>query len=290
MQKESDSKDKKALAENAMIFNSYESERIPQYYCVDNAGYQSCSSGYYIKRRDYDTYLLLLTTSGQGKLQYHGKKYELNSGSLLFINCNDPHTYHTVSSEPWQMTWIHFIGNATAAFYKQIYTNSGPVIALSSYVAQFVNETILSIIRSKQNCDYLFDYESSDLLSSLMHKLIMHIVAPTADKGQLYVAEAIDYIRANYKKDISLSDIADAVHLSKYYFSTQFKTITGFSPYDYLVRHRIAKSKSLLATSDDTISAIAAKVGFNSTSNYISTFKQYENTTPLKYRKNKMTK
>ncbi|MCY7527885.1 helix-turn-helix transcriptional regulator, partial [Bacillus pumilus] len=49
--------------------------------------------------------------------------------------------------------------------------------------------------------------------------------------------------------------------------------------------YRVQQSLILLQETDFNITEIAYKVGFNSTSYFISMFKRIKNTTPLAYRK-----
>jgi len=98
------------------------------------------------------------------------------------------------------------------------------------------------------------------------------------------VDNIIAYIEKNYATDISLEDMAAVACSSKYHFCRNFKKITGYGPYEYLVKYRINKAKSLLKETDISVGEIAEYVGFGSTSNFIQTFKKLEGLTPLKYR------
>ena len=268
------------------VFHSFEPTLAAQYYCVDNAGWQSCALGYRISRKDTNSFLLMTTTAGRGRLEHGGAVYDITPDTLVFLDCMEKHTYYTRSQEPWQTVWLHFTGAVSQAFYSQLCGRDGPVLRLGSTMARLVESTIEDIVRLKQNGEYLFDIMASDAISGLLHKMVLRSSAPVISKEHAYVTDAIDYIRANYQNDITLGDIAAAVHLSKYYFSKQFKVFTGFSPYDYLIRHRIGQAKMLLATTSQPVSAIARMVGFNSATNFISAFRTYENTTPLQYQKN----
>lgn len=98
------------------------------------------------------------------------------------------------------------------------------------------------------------------------------------------IETAKNFITANYDKNISIKDIAGAVHMSSSYFSKIFKETTDFSPYDYLLAIRLDKAKELLQQTDNSIESIAYKTGFNSVSNFVFFFKKQMGISPLKFR------
>jgi AraC-like DNA-binding protein len=102
-------------------------------------------------------------------------------------------------------------------------------------------------------------------------------------KRRIY--DTILYINRNYNDDISAEECARNVSLSLYYFSRNFKALTGHSFKEYLNIVRIANANSLLISTDLPITEIATKCGFNSTSHFIVTYKNQQNTTPLAFRK-----
>jgi len=103
-------------------------------------------------------------------------------------------------------------------------------------------------------------------------------------KNDINMDAILEFIEKNYFSNISLEDMAAAACSSKYHFCRNFKKITGYGPYEYLVKYRINKAKSLLKETDIPVGEIAESVGFESTSNFIQTFKKLEGLTPLKYR------
>ena len=75
------------------------------------------------------------------------------------------------------------------------------------------------------------------------------------------------------------------IHISKYHFIRIFKRIIGITPYNYLTNYRINISKTLLISTDKTISEISEECGFSDTSNFISQFKKHTGQRPFEYRK-----
>jgi transcriptional regulator GlxA family with amidase domain len=99
------------------------------------------------------------------------------------------------------------------------------------------------------------------------------------------VRMAIDFMKANLHRRISLAELADAAHLSPSHLSHLFKTQTGFSPGEYLRRLRMEKARHLLATSQLRIKEIMAMAGYNSKSHFGRHFKRSFGVAPSEYRK-----
>lgn len=96
---------------------------------------------------------------------------------------------------------------------------------------------------------------------------------------------AITYINDHIKNHISLKEVAEYVHLNASYFSVLFKEQTNLTFSEYITRKRLQISKNLLLTTDLQIEEIAQKSGYQSAKYFIKLFKEYERTTPSKYRK-----
>ena len=96
--------------------------------------------------------------------------------------------------------------------------------------------------------------------------------------------QAIDYINDNLNNDITISDIANQVNISPYYFSRLFRKSTGFSPYRYVIQQRIAKAKQLIKQTGMTLADIALNCGFSSQTKMTLHFRKLTGLTPKKYR------
>jgi len=113
-------------------------------------------------------------------------------------------------------------------------------------------------------------------------------VVPEDAAGSRAIQLALSYIQQKYREDLSLQEVADYVHMSKNYFSEQFKRQTGLNFIDYVIRLRIHYAKHLLRTTGLKIYEVAAQSGFNSTKHFLKLFKREVGATPAEYRENRM--
>ena len=103
------------------------------------------------------------------------------------------------------------------------------------------------------------------------------------------VNRAMDYILEHLKEDLSLGQVADHCHFSKYYFSRLFKAQTGESVWEFVQRVRLEQSAFRLTTEKERpITDIGADYGY-SPSSYSSAFRLHYQTTPISFRRKSCT-
>lgn len=108
-------------------------------------------------------------------------------------------------------------------------------------------------------------------------------VAGIKHRNAIY--SAVDYMRENYHRHITLNEVADYVGYSHAYFSNIFKEEMHCSFRAYLNGIRIKKSIPLLLSGKFSISEICEMTGFPDQSSFGKVFKQETGTSPGKYRK-----
>lgn len=108
--------------------------------------------------------------------------------------------------------------------------------------------------------------------------------AQAARQGGL-VKQALAYIRANFRRPITLEEVAREVHVSHYYLSHLLSRESGKSFTDHVTALRVGKARELLASSDLGVSEIAAEVGFADGNYFSRVFKRVTGSTPSAFRR-----
>jgi AraC-like DNA-binding protein len=102
---------------------------------------------------------------------------------------------------------------------------------------------------------------------------------------------AIEFITRHYPNpNLTLNDIAEAVHLSEDYFGLIFRQHVGTTPMRYLRTVRIEQSKLLLTQTQLSIGEIAARVGFKDPLHFSRVFHQQATASPRQYRQNAISR
>ena len=104
-------------------------------------------------------------------------------------------------------------------------------------------------------------------------------------KRILQLKQVLEFIEKNYANPITLQELSASVSMSPKYFCRFFSEMTHQTPVDYLNRQRIEEACLQLAATDDSITEIAYRNGFNDLSYFIRTFKKYKGMTTGKYKR-----
>lgn len=143
-------------------------------------------------------------------------------------------------------------------------------------------------------CDYVLKVSIMDELPDAIEKAIgnlnqLKIEIEKNEKyplDQLSLIQQIDqYIEINYKKKLSLDDIADALHINSSYLSRVYKLKKGKNLFDAILNLRIEAAKDYLINTDKRTYEISELVGVEDSSYFSKMFKKITGMSPKEYRK-----
>ncbi len=98
------------------------------------------------------------------------------------------------------------------------------------------------------------------------------------------IAAAIDYIKANFKDQPSLNEIAETVHLSNFHFQRLFTDWAGVSPKKFMQYISVEYAKQLLKEKQATLFDTAYKTGLSGTGRLHDLFINIEGMTPGEFK------
>ncbi|MDD3925321.1 MAG: AraC family transcriptional regulator [bacterium] len=97
------------------------------------------------------------------------------------------------------------------------------------------------------------------------------------------ILQAERFIRENYRRNLTLTEIAGAAGFSPDYFGRAFKALMGCSPLNYLAGYRLNEAKRLMVENDFAIGEIARQVGYEDIHYFSYLFKHREGITPSEF-------
>jgi len=104
------------------------------------------------------------------------------------------------------------------------------------------------------------------LLSGAHGPYLRHLVAAGSPSHQ--VAQAMAWLKQNFVRDVLMDDLAASAHMSPSTFRQHFRNFTGMSPVQYQKQLRLQEARQLMLNHALDASSTAARVGYESTSQF----------------------
>lgn len=92
---------------------------------------------------------------------------------------------------------------------------------------------------------------------------------------------AINYIERHLLEDISNEDVADAVHISTFYFQKGFKIITGYTVGEYIKCRRLYMSALDIISGKLKVIDTAYKYGYDTPESFTKAFSRFHGVSPI---------
>jgi len=108
-------------------------------------------------------------------------------------------------------------------------------------------------------------------------------IPTTARSSRL--SELVDWVRANLSQPHTVDSLADHALMSRRTFTRQFRQLMGITVVEWLQTERLALTQRLLESSDHSVDAISALVGFGSPESLRLHFRRAFGVSPMAWRK-----
>jgi AraC-like DNA-binding protein len=107
--------------------------------------------------------------------------------------------------------------------------------------------------------------------------------------GDRQIGTALALLHQDPRRRWTVAELAAAVSMSRSSFAMRFRALVGLAPLDYLIRWRVQIAAHALRSTDRTVAAIGADLGYASESAFSNTFKRVLGQSPSRYRKPAVT-
>lgn len=228
-----------------------------------------------------------------------GSDYVLRAGDGFFVNSNLSHMtrptspdsarYLSLNVHPTLLTLFH--GSVVEQKYFMPYVNHPffqfiPLSQETPWQEQTLSSMRL-LFQILQDKPFGYELDAYGSLLRIWKLLLEHLQSEDAQMPFMERAEAhdiISFLHDHHAETITLRSVADHIHLSQEECCRLFKATYGCTIFTYLTDYRLQRSILLLADPSLSVSQIAERCGFNSTSYYIKRFREKVGMSPLQYR------
>lgn len=257
----------------------------------------------FIEKHFHDFFEFVYIKSGAGVHRIQDVSYGVSQGDLLFISCNQSHSYESENG----MRMVNILINPAFISSELMDAENIAELFCHSMFAEFQPDAL-----SLKQCVHFQGNEHKDveilidlllreyeekrpgyqsilqggiriLFSKILRALYQDYYFKT-DTSHLFFRDVFHYINENYHRKIALSEIAAQHFYNPVYFGKLLKEYCGKSFTSYLKEIRISQAAYLLETTDLPISDIMEKVGYHDKKLFYAHFKKIYQKTPGKYR------
>lgn len=120
---------------------------------------------------------------------------------------------------------------------------------------------------------------------------VINLIEARAADEHLKEADSMErireYISQNLDKDLSLTHLSGIAGLNSSYFSRLFKSLTGQTPYGYILEKRMDRAAHLLQHTGERIQDIAGNTGYENPQSFNRAFRKRFGCAPNEYRQNR---
>ena len=259
---------------------------------------------FYEKRKND---IFITDRNGNGRLQYRAHMhyhlelvYMYEGSSTVFIDSaehriptdsislsfpNQLHSYESFEPESYLLIIVNPAVMPELTGYFDTMTPEDPILTRVSRFPELV--AILELIRREEARprDEFSAAKLHGLVRALFDELLRHMPLRDQVKGDSgALREVIDFCARNFDRELSLSVLAEELHMSKYYISHLFGSRINMKFNDYINSLRVSAACRYLAGTDKSITEISELVGFGTPRTFNRAFLKHFGKSPSNYR------
>ena len=260
-------------------------EKSNPYLSVYECGKETCWKYHTAGPAVRDHYLIHYLADGEGEYTVEGRTYNLKKGDGFLI-CPSVKTYYKANPDnPYSYYWVGFHGISAKKLLSMAGLDENNL--MFHYDKDGRIEDCLSELVKASKEQITYEISMLGRLYVFLSILIQNnmTASDVTETGSEYLNKVIDYIQENYSNDVSVTEIAGYIGLSRSHLFRLFKSQLNLSPQEYIICYRLDKTRQLLRYSNLPISNVAYSCGFKDLAHFSRAFKRHFGCSPSQYRK-----
>lgn len=232
-------------------------------------------------------YIIHYILDGEGIYRVGDETLRLHAGEGFLIEPEVQTFYQADARHPWTYCWVGFDGTLAPELVRELGLGGNRLTFYcgDKEALEEVFSTLLKYQSFSAVNDLILQSALFRFFAILMRDLTVRAKEPSSLKND-YVHGAVQFIRNNYYRSITVEDIAAYTGINRSYLYTLFIKETGMSPSNYLRNFRLSRAAELLSITNYSVESIAYSCGYQDPLVFSKAFKKEYHQTPLRYRQN----
>ena len=238
-------------------------------------------------------------TSGTCSFYHNGMQYFPKQGDIFIFQPNQTHGMSVVGNNKIYYDTLLFSARIFGSMDEHgNRTIISPLVSGEASIHVPINrdcagyDVIRSVVESIFTAAKTKDANEEILAKSELLRLFYYLNLyghieyshSNSSADEMRIHPVLEYIDLHYNEALTVESLAQLIPLSKSYFMTCFKRITGTSILTYINQVRISNACRMLLNSKNQVLHVALACGFDNLSNFNRQFKRHTGYSPTKYR------
>lgn len=229
-----------------------------------------------------------LTLKGNGIWQISNRLYSVTKGDIVILNNRQQRVFREVSLlDGIELLTVNFDPRfiLDTPFMGLVFRNDEYECMLTGSPA--INRLFVELEREYNARLLHYEYVMNAKLVELLALLRRQNYAPNANEVHIDsdMYKVLEYINANYTRNISLKETAGYFGMSESGFSKYFSRCFKMGFAKYIIHKRINYAVHLVRETNKTVLEIALECGFNNAASFYKAFKNVTGKTPMDYKR-----
>lgn len=264
---------------------------------IANIHYFEFTKEYHTSKDSHAFRELVYVDNGEISVEAENYKGILKEGMMIIHKTGEVHSLCCINNTAPNVIIIGFECEA-----ERLDAFSGNAVNLNSALQKILTEIIkegrtvfegpydipnLRDMKKKKNypfgADQMIKLKLETFLIELVRASEVELLNPENEAGDRSLSEICDYLRANFKEKITLSELCFIFGTNKTTLCSMFKKATGDTVIGYINALRIKEAKKLMREGSYNLSEIALMLRFSSLHYFSRLFKKMEGISPSDY-------
>lgn len=249
-------------------------------------GFYAAAAGHAMQRSpgEHEDHLLFYCVQGSASMEVEGVVQTVRAGMLVLLPAGVAHVYQADSRDPWSLYWVHMQGQGVEAFLA-------PLLQGRSWglLAPGLPPALLADWRALLEAGSPgFEPAALQLAAGRLRQLLLQL-AWLSSRGQrarsrLDVAALQQFMQQRLDQALTLEQLAAAAGMEKFHFAKVFRRLVGQAPLQHFQHLRMARACAWLDAGEESIGAIAQRLGYDDAPYFSRQFRQVIGMSPSAYR------